>query len=279
VNHGAAGAVTGWSGGSDYFTIEECTAPDLGPVVDVLLNRRLGVVFRGYAGPGAAADLLERFRRSPAVQRRMTEAPSHYLGAYHYRKPPEQYLAESAKAAEAVADVLERDGSPWERFWCDLAGVLAADGVTVRPAAKDGMDACHGLVRSWVPDGSYALAPHEDASQCRDPLQADFEIARAADRICAVNLCLASGCGGELVVWNAIPDAASRERFGTTIKGGPYPEPALRPYPSRALHVRPGDLYVFRSGHVHAVRRHEDYRVTAAALMGFTDASTVVSWT
>lgn len=271
--------LSGWSGGAAFFQVQETAEADLDLVLDVLHRRRLGVVIRGYADTAEVEEILRRFQSSPAVRRRATEAASDYLGAYHYQKPPATYLDESAEVADEVARVLEFDGSPWRRFWEDLAALAAKDGVTVRPAAQDGRDACHGLVRTWVSDGEFALVPHDDAAQCRDPRQAGFEIGAAADRICAVNLCLANSAGGRLVVWDVIPDEESRARLGTSVDGGPYPLAALAGRERIALDVRPGDLYVFNSGHVHAVEQHQQFRATAANLMGFIDDETVVRWT
>ncbi|MEU2611441.1 hypothetical protein ABZ570_07640 [Micromonospora sp. NPDC007271] len=275
----SAAVVTGRSGGDGAFRVHDSAERGLGPVEDVLRGRRLGAVLRGYAAQDEVAEILARFRASPAVRRRDTEAPSEYLGAYHYHKPPARYLAESAEVAGEVARVLEFEGSPWRRFWSHLDEHLADAGVTLRPATLDGADSCRGLVRTWVSDGEFALVPHEDAAQCRDPRQDGFEIGAAADGICAVNLCLANGGGGGLLIWNVVPDDATRARFGTTVDGGPYPPAALQAHRRLRLDVRPGDLYIFNSGHIHAVERHEEFRATAASLLGFVDEKTVVRWT
>ncbi|BCY09074.1 hypothetical protein [Actinoplanes sp. L3-i22] len=275
----AVTALTGEVADDHFFTIAEGGPADLDLVIDVLEQRRLGAALRGFADAAEAAGILERFRSSPARRRRSAEAPSEYLGTYHYHRPPAEYVASAADEAGAVESVLGLPGNAWARFWDELGDRFAPRGVTVRPAVHDGREACRGLVRSWVSSGRFALVPHEDSAQCREPGQAGFEITEVAGRVCAVNLCLANGDGGGLRVWNIRPDEASRARLGTTLDGGPYPERSLASHRSLRLTPGPGDLYVFNSGHVHAVERHGGYRATAAALTGFADPGTVIRWT
>lgn len=121
-------------------------------------------------------------------------------------------------------------------------------------------------------------------SQCSDPRQADFEIQGVADfEVAALNINLRSSAdGGRLIVWNIKPDAAAKRRLGISYEGVPYPLDSLKTVERLAVNVKDGDAYLFNSGHVHAVEpiAGADSRRTAiAALLGFIDHRTVVSWT
>ncbi|MDT8912016.1 hypothetical protein [Amycolatopsis sp. PS_44_ISF1] len=275
--------VTGWSGSPDYFTVRECSGFDPRAVVDVLRGRTAGVMFRGMIDPQTCATLAGRFWDSPHRRTRGVEAPGYFLGAYHYHKTTRAYLQESAAAAEAVDAVLDGPGDPLRRFYDGLADVLAADGVDVRRARHDGAQACRGLLRSWHGQGEYALAPHDDRSQCTEPQQADFEIQRVVGhQVAALNICLENGNGGRLAYWNIQPDDASKRRLGLHHTGSPYPLESLRGIEMKWIEVNPGDVYVFNGAHVHAVEPNTDpelRRTTLAGMFGFADDSTVVSWT
>ncbi|MBB4684427.1 hypothetical protein [Amycolatopsis jiangsuensis] len=278
-----AGPVTGWSGAPDYFAIREYSGFDPHAVVDVLRGRIAGAMFRGMVDPETCGTLAERFWASPHRRTRGVEAPGHFLGAYHYHKTTRTYLQESAEAAEAVDAVLDVPGDPIKRFHQGLADVLAPDGVHVRLAQHDGAQACRGLLRSWHGHGEYALAPHDDRSQCTEPQQADFEIQRVVDHnVVALNICLENGNGGRLAYWNVQPDDASKLRLGLHHTGSPYPLESLDGVEMEWLEVNAGDVYVFNGAHVHAVEPNTDpelRRTTLAAIFGFIDDSTVVSWT
>ncbi|NUQ96482.1 MAG: hypothetical protein HOY79_07930 [Streptomyces sp.] len=275
--------VTGWSGSPDYFTVREYSAFDPHAVVDVLRGRVAGAMFRGMVDPETCRTLAERFWDSPHRRTRGVEAPGYFLGAYHYHKTTRAYLRESAESAEAVEAVLDIPGDPLKRFYGGLADALAPDGVHVRLARHDGAQACRGLLRSWHGQGEYALAPHDDRSQCTEPQQADFEIQRVVDHdVVALNVCLENGNGGRLAYWNIQPDDASKHRLGLHFTGSPYPLESLDGIEMKWVEVNAGDVYVFNGAHVHAVEPNTDpelRRTTLAGIFGLVDDSTVVSWT
>ncbi|MFM9368726.1 hypothetical protein [Streptomyces sp. Da 82-17] len=268
---------------ADYFRFQEYGTFRADAVVDVLRGDLLGVVFRQAVSAEVCATLAERFRSSPALRVRGSDAPGHYLGAYHYHKTTEGYLDESAAARAALTRVLDLPDDPLARIRAQLGRVLAEDGVTFRTARHAGREAGLALIRSWHGRGAFALAPHEDRAQCREPRQADFEIQRIADRpVGAMNLCLENGTGGRLRVWDLEPDDALRDRLGLTYTGSPYPMAELDGVESCTLDVGPGDVYFFNGAHVHAVEPERDpaaRRTTLSGLLGFIDERTVVSWT
>lgn len=277
--------LTGWHGDAAYFRFAEYAELDPGAVLDVLRGRVLGVVFRSVIDPAAAAELVRRFWDSPARKRRggeVCESLGYYVGAYHYHKPTSTYLDESAAIAAELDSMLAVPDEPTRQFRGRLGARLAEDGVTLRLAGKDGRPGCPVLVRHWNATGEFALQPHEDASQCREPRQADFEIQRTLDyHIVAVNMCLENGIGGRLVIWNVVPDDQSKHRLGLHYSGSPYPPEVLEGIEAVWLEVRPGDIYVFNGCHVHGVEAGADgsKRTTMAWNMGFCDDDTVVTWT
>lgn len=276
----ALNTINGYQADSDFFVFEEYAEFDPAEVLAVMRNRRLGVMFRGAVAPAAREALSERFWRSLRTRRR-EDAPSYFLGSYSYDKSAGDYLDESAAAAPCIAEVLgPPPASPWHWFRSTMADELQRHGVSLRTAEMDGRPACAALIRSWDADGEFSLRPHEDMAQCTDPRQAGFEVQRVTEyQICAVNMCLANGEGGRLVIWNIRPDSASRKRLGMEFTGYPYPVPALAEFAELRVVVRPGDVYVFNGSYVHAVEANQGTRTNLTFFMGFRDAQTVVTWT
>jgi hypothetical protein len=272
--------ITGYQPDAAYFRFAEYAEFDPARVLEVLQNRLLGVMFRGVIGSAARQAVSQRFWDSQRTRRR-EDAPSYFLGSYSYDKSASAYLDESAQVAPSVAAVLGTgDGSPWHWFRSRVADELRRQGMCLRTAAMDGRQACPALIRSWDAAGEFSLRPHEDMAQCLDPRQAGFEVQRVAKyEICAVNICLANGTGGRLVIWNIQPDSACRKRLGMEFTGYPYPVPALAEFSERRIDVRPGDLYVFNGSHVHAVEANQGTRTNLTFFMGFRDAQTVITWT
>lgn len=278
-------SLTGWRGEPDYFRFVELDEFDADPVLDVLHGRQLGVIFRGVIDPTAATELVRRFTESPARKRRggeVCESLGYYVGAYHYHKPTDQYLDESAEIAGQLEELLAVPHEPTTWFRARLNERLARDGAVLRVSAKDGRSGCPLLMRHWNASGAFALQPHEDFSQLSWPEQADFEIRHTTRHtVAAVNMCLENGAGGRLVIWNVVPDLESRRRLGLDLSGSPYPPEVLDGHESIWLEIRTGDIYVFNGGHVHAVEASAGggKRTTMAWNMGFCDDKTVVSWT
>lgn len=277
--------VTGWRGDPDYFRFAEYQELDLDPVIEVLRGRLLGVIYRGVIDPAASRELVRRFWDSPARKRRggeVCESLGYYVGAYHYHKPTAVYLDESAEVAPHLDRILDVPDEPARWFRDRLTRRLAAEDVEFRLARNNGRPGCPLLIRSWNAAGAFALQPHEDASQCRVSAQAGFEVQRTLDHtVAAVNMCLENGGGGQLVIWNVVPDDESKSRLGLYYAGSPYPPEAVDGIDAIWLPVRAGDVYVFNGEHVHGVEASAAgaKRTTMAWNMGFCDERTVVSWT
>jgi hypothetical protein len=275
--------LTGWSGDSRYFAFREADEIRPDDLVDVLRGRLAGVIFRGVVSPETCGQLTARFWDSPARKRRGVEAPGFYLGTYHYHKPTRQYLDESEEVAAALASVLDVPNEPVGLVRAALSSALGREDMTLRLAQHEGRQACQALLRSWHGAGTFALAPHEDRSQCTEPKQADFEIQRAADhQVMALNVCIENGGGGRLAMWNIQPDEECRRRLGVHYTGSPYPIETLEGIEMMWVDIRPGDVYLFNGGLVHAVEPNSnpaERRTTLACLFSFIDEHTVVSWT
>lgn len=272
--------VTGWSGPGDFFRFPVESAVDPLAVQRVLRGEQLGVLFRCEETASFLQDTSLRFWRSERKFERSSEAPSYYLGAYHYRKAPEEYVREASALSEHVDSVIGPLEHPWRRFLDTLDRSLKAAGAEVRLARYRGMDSAAAALRAWTDQGAYALPVHEDLAQCMDPLQQDFEISNVVNyQLCAINHCIENEGGGELDIWNIRPDDASRRLFGTERIGGPYPMSALASVEHITIEVRPGDIYVFNAAHLHAVRASAGRRMTIYSLMGFGNEHTVLRWT
>jgi hypothetical protein len=271
--------VTGSVAEDSFFHFEERTTFDPEGVIEVLRGDYLGVIYRGVIDPEMSDSLLQAFWRNPQTRRR-EDAPSCFLGTYHFNKSAETYLAETAEVTASVQSVVRMDGSPWLWFHELVGDRLKRDGATLRIAEMNGRKACPALIRSWDAEGEFALYPHEDTSQCGDPRQDGFEVQRATKyNVCATNICLANDVGGHLVLWNVRPDARTRERLGVTYTGFSYPPSALGGFRQLRLDVRQGDIYVFNGAFVHAVEENRGVRANVSFFIGQIDESTVVTWT
>jgi hypothetical protein len=271
--------VTGTVANESYFHFEERQGFSPDEVIEVLNGKYLGVIYRNVVDPQIAASLLQGFWRSPAARRR-PDAPSYFLGAYHFDKSVEDYLAESAAVNPSVESLVNTPDSPWVWFRTAVADRLRRDGVQLRVAEMATQKACLALIRSWDAEGEFALYPHEDMSQCQDPRQAGFEIQDVVNHeICAVNMCLANGSGGRLVIWNMRPDEATRERLQIRYTGFSYPPAELAGVSNLRVDIGAGDIYVFNGAYIHAVERTQGLRATISFFIGHLDERTVATWT
>lgn len=274
--------IDGWRGSGDYLTFAESDGYDADALHEVLAGRRAGVVMRSVFGQVETGQLVERFDASPHTRRRLGDAPGSFLGAYHYLKPTQQYLDESADVRPGL-DSLLADFTPDEDFRRWVGGTL---GVPVRRAVGPcGGEAARCLLRSWDATGSYSLEPHEDESQCLYVGQSDFEVQRAAATgVFAVNICLSNTARSDLQMWNIRPSQQAKRDLGLSETGWPYPDTLLRNEQTTRVSPRAGDVYVFNGSLIHAVGRPDDdgpdaRRVNLSYLMARAEGGALVTWT
>lgn len=277
--------VSGRSKPPGEFCFSEASGNDMSPVADVLDGRRLGVIYRNYLQHEVCDAIRDNFWKSKDRYKRGSDAPAAYLGTYHYRKPLEVYASESAKANVHLESVFRGLSNPIETFRSDLDRELSRRGRRSRQAVCHDQEACGFVMRSWSGDKAFALEPHDDEAQCRDPLQEGFEIQTAAkvNAIGAVNLCLENGSGGLLRMWNIRPDVASKVALGLEVTGSPYPLDSLEGIESLDVPIRQGDLYVFDGRFVHAVTvldgQRQTGRTTISFLLANLGESETIGWT
>ncbi|GAA5198341.1 hypothetical protein GCM10023322_71470 [Rugosimonospora acidiphila] len=278
----AVRTVTGWRGDANYFTPREYYTFVPEAVLDVLHGRAACVIFRGMVSHDVYSEVARRFWGSPHRRVRGAEAPGYYLGAYTWGKSTAEYLDESEIVNPILEDLLDIPGNPVKEFYDGLSRALAAEGCLVRTAEHRGRRSSIALLRSWHGAGDFALAPHDDDSQCTDPLMADFERTGVVGRpVAALNMCVENHEGGRLVLWNVRPDDESKRRLGVEFTGSPYPVEALEGSDVEYIEIDSGDVYVFNGAHVHAVEPNTDglqTRTTILGMMGFIDDHTVATW-
>lgn len=287
VEPASLSGLTGASLPTEVFTFLETDTISPALIVDVLDGKRLGVICRNFVTLQNRAIICNNFWKHDGRYIRGADAPAEYLGAYHYAKPTALYL-EQSRAANAILSALF-DGvvNPVAVMKEALATELSKRSRSLRVARHEGSEACAFVMRSWSGSKSFALAPHEDAAQCTDPIQAGFEIQEAAtgNALAAVNICLQNGDGGNLRLWNIRPDGAARTLLGLEKTGSPYPLPLLDSFDFIDVTIRAGDLYVFDGRFLHAVTGLDGagsatgQRATIAFLMAHLGSHETIYWT
>lgn len=263
------------------FKVVEAPEVDPAAMLKVLRGEIACVLFRGHDSTGAAETLLRRFLQHPRTRVRTGDATGYYLGAFHWGKTREEYFRESEGAYDAAQELLISGGSSgWSRFEECLRSALAEEGTILRRAAWNGAPVVSPIIRAWMGTGQFSLVPHEDLAQCSDPRQEDFEIQKMRSRVvCSANFCIGNENGGELVMWDWSPSDEDRSLYDTKYTGGPYSLDCLGAYQKLVIPVRPGDLYIFNGGFVHAVAATGGERATVSSLLGYVDDKEVVMWT
>lgn len=275
--------LTGRKFESKLFRAIEYNSYDFDAVLDVLEGRLPLVVFRNVIDKAVCKDILERFWKHPEKQTRGKEAPGFYMGGFTWCKTTAEYLDQCEALTPGLDEVLNIPEDPIARFFDGLATKLDERGAMIRRATKDGRMASPALMRSWHGSGKFALAPHDDDSQCSDPRMADYERNLVVgNAVGALNMCLENDPkDGKLHIWNIMPDSKSKRALDLEITGSPYPMESLEGIESIQLEIRTGDVYVFDGTLVHAVEPNNDpnvRRTTLASMIAFTDDKTVVSW-
>lgn len=260
------------------FTFIDATPESFFSAAEAVIGGQyVGAICRGYVSGSACDLLLERFNRHPELRTRLGDARGKYLGTFHWGKAKTEYLRE----CEKFRSIVNPFSSEWASAVSQLGTTLEASGTLLRPAVWDGLQVATPLIRSWEGTAGYALIPHEDLSQCTDPIQAGFEIQSAAksNQVCSLNLCIANSYGGDLQLWNHIPTEIEKGRYGTAVEGGPYPLELVEAADTLVIRIEVGDLYIFNGAHVHAVTASESSRSTISCLLGRVSTREAIIWT
>jgi hypothetical protein len=232
------------------------------------------------------SSLVHNFQHSHGKHPRIDGVPGDVLGAYHYGKTYDQYIAELEASNVYLQAFLEAGGNPVYRAIDSLRGALFDRNVTVRPATWNNKLAGTARALSWTSHGTFLLEPHDDVGQLTDPRQDGFEAQAAFDKIViAVNLYpnVPAG-GGTLRVWNIIPDRDARITFRTEHTGYPYPMAPLADVKSLDFAPATGSVVFMNGGLVHAVTGYTEgiSQSTPRLLINFfagrIDDKTFVHW-
>src|ERR1051326_812393 len=119
--------VSGTVAGGSYFRFDELQRFDPESVIQVLRGDHLGVIYRNVIEPDVLDSMLQAFWRNPATRRR-SDAPSYFLGTYHFNKCADTYLSESASVRAPVESLVTMPGSPWLWFHEAVGDRLRQDG-------------------------------------------------------------------------------------------------------------------------------------------------------
>jgi len=274
--------LTGAMGTRSYFQFVEGSGLDYGLVLAVLREEAAGCIFRGLIPPQVCDAISTNFWQNPSLRQREDGVPAFYVGTYHYQKELSDYFQEAAAARAVMAKLFDSTDNFIQAWLAGFSGYLAVRGMALRPAADGRREAAAFIMRSWSGAGDFALKPHDDFAQMRDPRQAGFEIQEVCDHaVVAFNACIENGVGGSLCYWNLQPDDVLRSRLGLELTGYPYPLDVLETVPKLTIPIRRGDVYLFNGKNIHAVGPQSEHesRLTISLLMGFKDPRTVIYWT
>lgn len=272
----------------EEFRVRAATEETLGEhVVSILSGRTPAARVRGFLSGPECARAAAVFGSSKATVTRSDDVAGSVLGAYHYGMTQSEY-AETVRAVQPdVDEVLAVAGNPLRRILQAVEQAVAPLDHTVRAARWNGVEAARMRMSSWEGRGTYALEPHEDVGQLRDPRQHGFEAQQVADyTVVAVNVYpVVPREGGVLRVWNLLPDDVVRERLGVAHSGYPYPSDMLRDCASLDVELGRGDLIVMNGGMVHAVSAPVPDegstgpdRLSMNFFLGYMNRNTIVYW-
>lgn len=266
------------------------SAAALEPFLDDLCQDRDPIwaahIVRRAASVETCSRIAQNFR-SLIAQHGTQRRPDGYVtvdqvGATQFRKSAAEYIEQCARAQAGVA-ALFRDVASGEQDTPLLTGwltaALAARGYDLGPALFAGGQAGLCVARSWRNTGAFALEPHEDAAQLADVAEDGFEIATVR-RVFASIACIEPGDGGDLILWDLVPDDRLRAALGVMRTGYPYPAALLAEIPAVRVSLAQGDVAIIDASRIHAVEAVRDgMRISMGRFLGRTSDRRIVWWT
>jgi hypothetical protein len=238
------------------------------------------VCVRPLLTPDECDIINNNFIHNRALRSRADDVPGRTVGADLYGKPADQYIAQTQANKASVSALFA--GAPSVP---DLirAGVRAALGeeVQVRRANHAGLDFndCRGV--RWTNPGTHALKFHDDLAQLKHPEQAELETSRIVWPYAFNTYSSVTEHGGELVLYNCIPDVKSKRARGIEYSGYPYEAEDLKDF-GEPLVIRPqaGDLVMVPGALVHGVRGVSGggIRILLNIFGGFVERNVFVTW-
>jgi hypothetical protein len=271
---------------ASFIVCDTSGFPSPSQLLDVVDGRIAAIHMRDAISSAQRRALILQFQNSPGTHPRADEVPGCVLGADHYGKTYDTYMA-GVDASEGFVDqFLLAGGDPVGSVLNSMQAALHARNITVRPARWRSRHAARARAVSWTGEGKFLLDPHEDVSQLTEPAQEGFEAQRAFGRkVIAVNIYpnVPRG-GGALKVWNVIPDHDTRVKFGALHTGYPYPVESLNGIQSLEFSPASGSIVLMNGGLVHAVTGYSEgtslheHRLLVNFFMGDIDEHTMVHW-
>lgn len=217
------------------------------------------------------------------TDRESTEyVPVHQIGASQFQKTGAEYFKQIRTARKNVSALLGVfSPEELEKILLEqqMAGFFSRDNIVFRPAAFHGDTVLSLTARSWKNEGNFSLKPHEDKAQLKSAAIDQFEIA-SVDQVVVHLMCIQSGQGGDLIIWDMAPDDATRKSLGLEMTGYPYPEELVKDIPQIRITLKTGDICFFNNNFLHAVSEvRQGYRITASRFMGLRATDNIVYWT
>ncbi|MBS4430276.1 hypothetical protein E2566_20105 [Pectobacterium punjabense] len=250
-------------------------------------NGNVLYIIRNYAHEAVCKAIADTFNRVVVENGRNRPDDGFVLtnqvGATQFSRNGQQYIYEVNRVNQCVADLMamtDEHGNESLFLNRTLEAEFLNHGIHFGPARFKNGYACFATFRRWLDNGVMSLMPHEDMAQVDFAREDGFEIANT-QTVTAYNACLegAKG-GGQLKIWNLIPDDQCRKSLGVSRTGYPYPPHLLEGIESLSVQLNAGDLYFMNACHLHGVSSvSEGSRLTAGRFIGKLSDRKVVYWT
>ncbi|ECG0939336.1 hypothetical protein DOR57_05170 [Salmonella enterica subsp. salamae] len=250
-------------------------------------NGKVLYIIRNYADKNVCHAVADKFNHMVAENGGNRPDDGYVLtyqvGATQFSRNGEQYIREVNRVNQDVIGLMtvtDEQGIESLFLHSTLETGFLAQNVHFGPARFKNGYACFATFRRWLDNSAMSLMPHEDIAQVYFAREDDFEIA-CTQTVTAYNVCLeAAKEGGQLQIWNMIPDNESRERLGVSRTGYPYPPDLLGNIESLSVQLNVGDIYFMNACHLHGVSSISDgSRLTAGRFIGKLNDRKVVYWT